>query len=74
MTTTLNRWMTQAQLSEYLGGFSIRAIQKLQREGKIPVSYALGERSPRYDKVQIDAWMQQQNTASRDHQPRLAAG
>jgi hypothetical protein len=40
-------------------GCSIRQLQILARQGKLPVSYALGPRSPRYDRLAIDAAMQQ---------------
>jgi predicted DNA-binding transcriptional regulator AlpA len=67
------RWLTQEQTCQYLGGCSPRHIQALRREGKIPVSYALGERSPRYDRLELDRWMasgQQPETQT----PRLAVG
>lgn len=67
------RWLTQEQACQYLGGCSPRHIQALQREGKIPVSRALGERSPRYDRLELDRWMAS-GQATESPTPRLAVG
>ncbi len=56
------RWLTQEQACQYLGGCSPRHIQAMQQAGKIPVSYALGVRSPRYDRIALDRWMQGEHT------------
>ncbi len=52
----LERWLLQQGVADYLG-VSIRQVQVLTRQGRLPVSYALGPRSPRYDRHAIDAAM-----------------
>ena len=51
--------MTQEAVAEYVGA-SVRQIQILTRQDRLPVSYALGPRSPRYDRHLIDAAMSAQ--------------
>lgn len=57
------RWLSQEAAAQYLG-CSQRHIQALQQSGQIPVSYRLGTRSPRYDSVALDAWMEQGKQSS----------
>jgi excisionase family DNA binding protein len=66
------RWLTPQQAADYVG-CSVRQIQIVTREGKLQASYALGERSPRYDRSSIDAWMAGESTESTET-PRLTAG
>lgn len=58
MTATRNggpsRWLTQQAAADYVG-CCVRQVQLLSQQGKLPVSYALGPRSPRYDRLAIDA-------------------
>lgn len=47
--------MTQAQVCEYLKT-SPATVVGLAKRG-LPVSYAIGEKSPRYIKTEIDKWL-----------------
>jgi predicted DNA-binding transcriptional regulator AlpA len=51
--------MTQGQLAKYLGVSQSTIIEK-QRSAGLPVSYALGEKSPRYFKAEVDKWLKGQ--------------
>ncbi len=48
--------MTLPQLCKYLG-VTAPTIHKRINESNLPVSYALGEKSPRFLKNQIDNWL-----------------
>lgn len=50
------RWLSQQAVAVYLG-VSVRQLQILAKQGRVPVSYLLGPRSPRYDRMAIDAAM-----------------
>jgi phage terminase Nu1 subunit (DNA packaging protein) len=68
------RWLTQQGVADYVGGCSVRQVQILTRQGRLPVSYALGPRLPRYDRLAIDRAMaeqaaecEQQQTSNGEH-------
>jgi hypothetical protein len=75
--STSVRWFTRQQTADYLG-CSVRQIQLLTKQGRLPVSYALGERSPRYDRLAIDdrmaAQQPQQKSPAVNSSVRLVAG
>jgi excisionase family DNA binding protein len=48
--------MTQKEVCQYLGVSSTTVIEK-QKNGGLPVSYMLGEKSPRYIKSEVDKWL-----------------
>jgi excisionase family DNA binding protein len=48
--------MTQKEVCQYLGVSSTTVIEKAKTAG-LPVSYMLGEKSPRYIKAEIDKWL-----------------
>lgn len=51
-----SRWLSQQETAKYLG-CSVRQVQLITRTGRLPVSYALGPRSPRYDCRAVDQFM-----------------
>ena len=53
---TATRWLTQQGVAEYLG-CSVRQVQILTSQNRLPVSKTLGPRSPRYGRLAIDSWM-----------------
>jgi predicted DNA-binding transcriptional regulator AlpA len=64
-TKSLNaaRWLSQQAVADYLG-CSVRTIQLLTKSGRLPVSYGLGPRLPRYDRIEVDRVLGQQQTGT----------
>ena len=57
-----SRWLSQQETADYLG-CSVRQVQLITRTGRLPVSYSLGPRSPRYDRDAVDQFMSSQERA-----------
>jgi hypothetical protein len=66
------RWLNQREAVDYLRT-TTRQLQLLQRQGRVPVSYALGPKSPRYDQLALDQWMKE-SEAGGDGQEHDGAG
>ena len=49
-------WMTAEQAAKYLGCESVEAFQKIATREGIPRHY-LSARAPRYNRVELDAWL-----------------
>jgi hypothetical protein len=70
MSSDDSRWLDTAATARYL---SVRpdALPRLVRQGRIPApNYALGERSPRWDRNELDAVFDGRLSSS---DPRIAA-
>lgn len=49
------RWLSPEQAAAYLS-VRVDALPRLVRQGRVPApAYTLGDRSPRYDKLKLDA-------------------
>jgi hypothetical protein len=68
-------WMDQQGTADYLS-CSVRQVQLLQRAGKLPCSYHLGPRSPRYHRDDVDRAMgrEPQEKQTTETGLRVAAG
>jgi hypothetical protein len=54
---TETRWYRPKAACEYMGGISRRQLDVLRASGKLRPSYLCGPRSPRYDRLELDAAM-----------------
>jgi hypothetical protein len=71
------RWLNKEQTCAYLGGFSMKQLERLMQKSTLRASYTLGPKSPRFDVRELDRWMsegQQQETPAEKPGMRLAAG
>jgi excisionase family DNA binding protein len=73
-----SRWLNLQAAADYCG-CSIRTIQALTKSGRLPVSYAIGPRSPRICRFELDKFLgaeqrTQEKHPAEDPGVRLAAG
>ena len=62
-------WLSPQGIADYLT-CSLRTVQDLTKQGRLPVSYHLGPRLPRYNTADVDRAMRKQDKDA-NQQPRL---
>ena len=50
-------WMTTEEVRAYLGGISHSTLHRYRRKG-LP-AHVIGDRSPRYHRDEVDAWIRE---------------